>query len=406
MCSLCGSVFVSTNRVTSPISTYGGKGVAKKSALKHHHSIVFSEREDPGPAMSEIPATNTPGMLPSIRVERSDKTNKLLPMSRINYSKIYTIEDNLKVKDFGMVHKDYMEQLTQNFSQTIFSLGSASGDNRFSASLGSVASPSAASTGLSEGFSRGFTGDVAEPLSSAPNMYPAPRLEVDLLNYPPSSTTASGTAGTSFMPHNLPTVYQTQYENAQPEKGDESDDENEDDEHDQKIASIVESIAALPETEHSNFQKFFEDQSPEEQQSLLDYLAYNPEELVKYTISTDQDQSQPQASASSSKGKTRRGDDESQYGSSKNREKKYEEDDRYDASKDKGKRRDGEDVRYKSSRDQERRRRDEDRSEASNDKKKGRDDGNDRYVSSRDQERRRGDEDPSEASKSKDRRRR
>jgi hypothetical protein len=44
-------------------------------------------------------------MMREIRVITTDRRDKLDVMSRINYQKIYTVEHNAKVYDFGTVHK-------------------------------------------------------------------------------------------------------------------------------------------------------------------------------------------------------------------------------------------------------------------------------------------------------------
>lgn len=36
-------------------------------------------------------------------------------MSRLNYRKIYTVEHNVKVREFGDVHPDYEERLVSNW---------------------------------------------------------------------------------------------------------------------------------------------------------------------------------------------------------------------------------------------------------------------------------------------------
>jgi hypothetical protein len=43
-------------------------------------------------------------MMTGIRVVTTDRRDKLDGMSRINYQKIYTVEHNAKVYDFGTVH--------------------------------------------------------------------------------------------------------------------------------------------------------------------------------------------------------------------------------------------------------------------------------------------------------------
>lgn len=54
-------------------------------------------------------------MLPeAIRVRADDPTDKLSTMSRIHYGKLYTVEHNLKVRNFGIIHQDSQGTLTRN----------------------------------------------------------------------------------------------------------------------------------------------------------------------------------------------------------------------------------------------------------------------------------------------------
>ena len=55
------------------------------------------------------------GMLKSIRVRANSRQEKLDILSRINFSKIYTVEHNVKVYDFGDVHKDHIHRLRRQW---------------------------------------------------------------------------------------------------------------------------------------------------------------------------------------------------------------------------------------------------------------------------------------------------
>lgn len=46
--------------------------------------------------------------------EQKDKEGELHPASRINYSKIYTVENFVRVLNIGMVHKNSMASLLSN----------------------------------------------------------------------------------------------------------------------------------------------------------------------------------------------------------------------------------------------------------------------------------------------------
>jgi hypothetical protein len=46
--------------------------------------------------------------------ERDDAEGELKPESRLNYSKIYTVENYVRVLNIGMVHRNSMESLLAN----------------------------------------------------------------------------------------------------------------------------------------------------------------------------------------------------------------------------------------------------------------------------------------------------
>jgi len=89
------------------------------------HSIVFTGKNPPKPLKGEH------GMLQPIKVVPKTRSDKLQAESRINFGKVYTVEHNCKVYDFGNVHPDYVEHLvtcwrwvlTQNTGQGESSLG-------------------------------------------------------------------------------------------------------------------------------------------------------------------------------------------------------------------------------------------------------------------------------------------
>jgi hypothetical protein len=103
-----------------PIQTYTGRGVAKTAVTKNHHAIIFTGKE-PRRTKDEKPGKDELGMRPSVRVNALKKTDKLDPMSRINYAKIYTVEHNVKVYDFGQVDPQYEHILISNFNDVWFS---------------------------------------------------------------------------------------------------------------------------------------------------------------------------------------------------------------------------------------------------------------------------------------------
>jgi hypothetical protein len=93
---------------TSQISTHNGQGT---TALRSHfEGMVFSGRTVPTLQQNEQ------GLQPvAIRIDLDDNSTALHHTSRINYSKVYTIEHNVKVKPFGMVNRDHIRSLMDQF---------------------------------------------------------------------------------------------------------------------------------------------------------------------------------------------------------------------------------------------------------------------------------------------------
>jgi hypothetical protein len=65
-------------------------------------------------------------MLPEIRIKAQRREDKLDRMARIDFCRLYTIEHNVKVYEFGLVAKDHMERLVQNWIRTMLG-GDSSG---------------------------------------------------------------------------------------------------------------------------------------------------------------------------------------------------------------------------------------------------------------------------------------
>ncbi|KAK4544655.1 hypothetical protein LTR36_003904 [Oleoguttula mirabilis] len=86
------------------IATYGSNGVSKRGVKKSDHAIVYTGKTAPNQIPAEEPSRGEEGMRPgAIRIDTFDPADKLDPMSRINFGKVYTIEHYLKVKGLGMV---------------------------------------------------------------------------------------------------------------------------------------------------------------------------------------------------------------------------------------------------------------------------------------------------------------
>jgi len=104
-----------------PIATYNKQGVAKPGVVKNHHAIAYTSNTAPQQERSERPLANEGDpMLPSIRiVPKSRRYGKMDKMSRIDFSRMYTVEHNVKVFDFGNVHPAHLGRLRSHWIQTL-----------------------------------------------------------------------------------------------------------------------------------------------------------------------------------------------------------------------------------------------------------------------------------------------
>jgi hypothetical protein len=78
-----------------PISTYHGKGVVGRRDARYH-SIIYSTEEPPQALEGEHLTKHPIRMIPE-----GDTLSHLAETSRINYSKTFTVEHNVKVKKIG-----------------------------------------------------------------------------------------------------------------------------------------------------------------------------------------------------------------------------------------------------------------------------------------------------------------
>jgi ankyrin repeat protein len=99
-----------------PITTYGGRGVAKQNVVKSEHAIVYTSKSAPLTRKTELPG---PGEAPMrripIRVDLDHATEQLDVLSRINFRAICPIPFNVNTKSCGFVNKDSLEALRQQF---------------------------------------------------------------------------------------------------------------------------------------------------------------------------------------------------------------------------------------------------------------------------------------------------
>jgi hypothetical protein len=99
--------------------TYGRQGVAKYGTTKCHHAIIWSGSQEPQPQPNEFPIDGESGMMAPIRVVPKLRSDQLDPMCRVNFAKIYTVEHNVKVYNFGDVHKDFLEAMIRQWEYTL-----------------------------------------------------------------------------------------------------------------------------------------------------------------------------------------------------------------------------------------------------------------------------------------------
>nr|OQO31292.1 hypothetical protein B0A51_03270 [Rachicladosporium sp. CCFEE 5018] len=94
-----------------PIRTYSGKGAVQRRD-QAENGIIYIGKQPPRRPRLE------PELLPNaIRVDPDNPDDKLDVLSRINYSTVYTIEHNVKVRPCGMVNRDHLTPLLQQFKE-------------------------------------------------------------------------------------------------------------------------------------------------------------------------------------------------------------------------------------------------------------------------------------------------
>jgi hypothetical protein len=100
-----------------PISTYNQQGVAKQTVVKSDHAIIYTGPIAPTPRRGELPGRGEAPMrsIP-IRVDLDNATEKLDPMSRINFGGVHLIQHNVKTKSFGIVNRNSLADLQLQFN--------------------------------------------------------------------------------------------------------------------------------------------------------------------------------------------------------------------------------------------------------------------------------------------------
>jgi len=127
-----------------PILTYGGHGTLKSGVHPEYHAMVYSSDSAPGLLQGESLEKK------AIKIDINDPRHKLDNASRLNYSKIYTVEHNVKVAFVGRLAKGYKDIVQREF-KAIHSLDhfAPSGEDDFemtSAHMGGATQPTASTT--------------------------------------------------------------------------------------------------------------------------------------------------------------------------------------------------------------------------------------------------------------------
>jgi hypothetical protein len=85
-----------TSHADRPITTYSGQGVAKAGVDRGKHAVIYMRGSQPATKKHEPKMTKEP-----LEVEPAKPDQKLDPMSRLNFGKVYTVEHNVKVMPVG-----------------------------------------------------------------------------------------------------------------------------------------------------------------------------------------------------------------------------------------------------------------------------------------------------------------
>ncbi|KAH8656069.1 hypothetical protein BGZ60DRAFT_417710 [Tricladium varicosporioides] len=103
-----------------PVLTYQGQGVNKKGIRKEGHAALYSSTDKPSFAPGEVLH------IKPISVQMSSPKEKLDPMTRINFNKVYTVEHNVKIFIIGKIHPDHKQQFYDAWAESMGFMPSSS----------------------------------------------------------------------------------------------------------------------------------------------------------------------------------------------------------------------------------------------------------------------------------------
>jgi hypothetical protein len=108
LCEYAIRFVTSSTKFCSAVSTHSGRGSPQGN--KNEHGIIYTGRSAPD-------TRNEPGLQSkAIKVNPDDKGGVLDPQSRLNYGKVYNVEHNVKVKNFGSLSPEYLNALLEQFT--------------------------------------------------------------------------------------------------------------------------------------------------------------------------------------------------------------------------------------------------------------------------------------------------
>jgi len=92
----------------SPIFTYYGSATTKHGVVPDEHAIAYSLGQQPQLVQGESPLQKAP-----ILIVMEEDNRALVPASRIHFAIHHPIQYNVKVKNLGHVHPDYLARFLE-----------------------------------------------------------------------------------------------------------------------------------------------------------------------------------------------------------------------------------------------------------------------------------------------------
>lgn len=106
-----------SDAMSRPIITYSGRGTAKAGLSPiaiRQHTIIYMANTQPARLADEKGMTKRP-----LAVDPADPRQKLDPLSRLNFGKIYTVEHAVKVTNIGTISRRSLPHFMAYWQNTI-----------------------------------------------------------------------------------------------------------------------------------------------------------------------------------------------------------------------------------------------------------------------------------------------